>query len=203
MSVVRPDLGRTINVDAAQHGSHGSIRASTIPAIRRHGRALVAQWFTVDIAAVEYTQTLFQLAVGEPLRIVHKHRPLIPEWPALGVRQQIVARSGRVNDETSSQQSRRISAVSVYGVSSVRLRRPTTSSILQVDAISHAHYNHTNLPLQDCLLDEGNAIIFVVIVLSLPACVSRLPQCQPLHDIPLSHNTGRPIMVPAHRNPGT
>jgi hypothetical protein len=65
----------------------------------RRGRCVVAQWFTVDIAAVEYTQTQLQLAVGEPLRIVHKHRPLNPEQHALGVRQEIVARSGRVNDE--------------------------------------------------------------------------------------------------------
>ena len=67
----------------------------------RRGRRLIAQWFTVDIAAVEYTQTQLQLAVGEPLRIVHKHRPLNSEQPALGVRQEIVARSGRVNDEDS------------------------------------------------------------------------------------------------------
>ena len=69
--------------------------------------------------------------------------------------------------------------MSVYGVSTVRSRRPTTSSTRQVHAISHAHHNDANLPLQDCLLDEGNTITFVVIGLSLPACVSRLPQCQP------------------------
>jgi hypothetical protein len=32
MSVMRLGLGRTTNVDTAQHGSHGPIRASTIPA---------------------------------------------------------------------------------------------------------------------------------------------------------------------------
>lgn len=30
---------------------------STIPAVRRRDKRVVAQWFTVDIAAVEYTQT--------------------------------------------------------------------------------------------------------------------------------------------------
>ena len=100
---MRPGLGRTTNVDAAPDSMArmAPSELSTIPAVRRRDKRVVAQWFTVDIAAVEYTQTLFRLAVGEPLRIVHKHRPLIPEWPALGVRQQIVARSGRVNDETS------------------------------------------------------------------------------------------------------
>lgn len=156
----------------------------------------MAQWFTVDIAAVEYTQTLFQLAVGEPLRTVHKHRPLIPEWPALGVRHQIVARSGRVNDETSPQQSRGISAVSVCGISTVRSRRPTTSSVRQVSAISHAHYNYAHLPLQDCLLDEVTTITFVVIVLSLPACVSRLPQCQPAS----ARHPERCLTIPAGRS---
>ena len=75
---------------------------STIPAVRRRDKRVVAQWFTVDIAAVEYTQTQIQLAVGEPLRIAHKHRPLNSEWPPLGAGQQIVSRSGRVNDEDST-----------------------------------------------------------------------------------------------------
>lgn len=72
---------------------------SSIPAVRRRDKRVVAQWFTVDIAAVEYTQTFIQLAVGEPLRIVHKHPPLNPEGPAFGVGQQIT----RVNDDHSPQ----------------------------------------------------------------------------------------------------
>jgi len=184
MSVLRPGLGRTINVDTTQRGSHGPIRANTIPAVRRRGKSVVAQWFTVDIAAVEYTQTQIQLAVGEPLRIAHKHRPLSSEWPALGAGQQIVSRSGRVNDEDST--------ITIMKdrcrVGERRFQcafKAFVPSIRQVSAISHAYCNDTNLQLQDCLLDESNPTTFVVIVLSLPACVSRLPQqCQPLHAVP-------------------
>lgn len=81
VSVMRPGLGRTTNVNAAPDSMArmAPSELSTIPAVRRRDKRVVAQWFTVDIAAVEYTQTLIQLAVGEPLRIVHKHLPLNPK----------------------------------------------------------------------------------------------------------------------------
>jgi hypothetical protein len=56
--------------------------------------------------------------------------------------------------------------------------------LYEVSAIQITHHNDTNLPPEDCLSEEDNSITFVVIVLSLPACVSRLPQRQPLQDIP-------------------
>ena len=70
-------FGRTTNVDAVQHGSHGPIRAQHDSCgTRVCGECVVAQWSTVDIAAVGNTQTQIQLAVGEPLRIVLQHLPL-------------------------------------------------------------------------------------------------------------------------------
>ena len=64
--------------------------------------------------------------------------------------------------------------------------------LYEVSAIQITHHNDTNLPPEDCLSEEDDSITFVVIVLSLPACVSRLPQRQPLQD-----------MVTAHKIPGT
>jgi hypothetical protein len=89
--------------------------------------------------------------------------------------------------------------VSANGISSLRpTRLENTISIL---------LRRCNIQPKDCLLDCSDTPTFVVVVVSL--CVSPRDQhnaqpLEPLHDILNGvSDSGKPIMVIAHKNPGT